>query len=434
MKVKDKQYLFIFMAFMVYMVSYFGKYSYSANINNIMSLYNVGKAETGVAASLFFFAYGAGQIINGLLCKFYNKRIVLSGALIISAIINLVVYIGIDFVYLKYLWFLNGFIQSCLWSSIILAVNENVSYENLDKAVLALGATTPVGTACAYGLSALCVTLGNFKNSFLIAFIILLSVGIIWFLFYNKKTYPAQELANRQAAKTCEAANDCESDAIQGENLEKSNKAAKNHIAISMILTICVIGLFMMCNSLTRDALSTWVPAILKETYNLPNNLSILLTICLPVAGMGGIYASVALKRRKHSDMYILGVFFAINVLSVVLLIFLMKTDLWVLAILTMTVSTSCAHGISNYATSIYPFEISDKVNSGLTSGVLNGCGYIGATICTYSLGAIADAQGWMYVFYLALLVSVVPMIICFVKTVCKCIKINKQKCREEQK
>lgn len=67
------------------------KYSYNANINRIMPFFNVNHAEAGLVSTFFFFSYGAGQIIHGLLSKHYNSRYLVSCALAVSAIINIVV-------------------------------------------------------------------------------------------------------------------------------------------------------------------------------------------------------------------------------------------------------------------------------------------------------------------------------------------------------
>ena len=100
----------IFMAWLLYVSAYLGRYSYNSNILPMSIFYGVSDTEMGLATSFFFFAYGAGQIINGLLCKFYNVKYVLSGALIISSIINAVVFLGVlPFSYIKFFSFLYFF-------------------------------------------------------------------------------------------------------------------------------------------------------------------------------------------------------------------------------------------------------------------------------------------------------------------------------------
>ena len=73
-KASDGAHLLIFLAWLLYTVSYLGKLNYSANITQIVDYYQISKADAGIVPSLFFFAYGIGQVVNGLLCKKYNIK------------------------------------------------------------------------------------------------------------------------------------------------------------------------------------------------------------------------------------------------------------------------------------------------------------------------------------------------------------------------
>lgn len=70
-----------------YSVSYVSRYSYNANIVAIKDYYGVTNSVTGLVGTCFF-AYGIGQVVNGFLCKKYNKKSFLSLPLMISAVIN----------------------------------------------------------------------------------------------------------------------------------------------------------------------------------------------------------------------------------------------------------------------------------------------------------------------------------------------------------
>ena len=72
-KASDGAYLLIFLAWLLYTISYLGKVNYSANITQIVDYYQISKAEAGMVPSFFFFAYGIGQVVNGLFCKKYNS-------------------------------------------------------------------------------------------------------------------------------------------------------------------------------------------------------------------------------------------------------------------------------------------------------------------------------------------------------------------------
>ncbi|MBQ3493075.1 MAG: MFS transporter, partial [Clostridia bacterium] len=141
-----KQNALIFLCWLMYTIAYLGRYSYNSNIKIIGEYFSQGKDATGLVSSMFFFFYGAGQIINGLLCKRYNKRIMLSLSLIVSAIINLVIALGVHFTYFKFLWLLNGVSQSILWSSLILVLSENLDDQHLKKAIVVMSTCVPAGT------------------------------------------------------------------------------------------------------------------------------------------------------------------------------------------------------------------------------------------------------------------------------------------------
>ena len=86
---KDQN-LIIFLCWLVYTASYIGRYSFSANIPVIEAQFGVGHSATGLVSMCFFISYGVGQVVNGVFCKKYPKRVVLSGALALSAVMNFV--------------------------------------------------------------------------------------------------------------------------------------------------------------------------------------------------------------------------------------------------------------------------------------------------------------------------------------------------------
>ena len=71
----NKNALAIFVCWLVYTCSYIGKLGYNANITQIESEFGITHAESGSVGTIFFFAYGAGQIINGIFCKKYNLKL-----------------------------------------------------------------------------------------------------------------------------------------------------------------------------------------------------------------------------------------------------------------------------------------------------------------------------------------------------------------------
>ena len=71
-----KSNLLIFLCWAAYTVAYVARLNYNASMVEILSQLGTTKEAAGTVSSFFFFAYGAGQLINGLLSKRYNTNII----------------------------------------------------------------------------------------------------------------------------------------------------------------------------------------------------------------------------------------------------------------------------------------------------------------------------------------------------------------------
>ena len=111
--------LLIALCWLAYTCSYIGKVNYSANIIQIERAYNVLHGEAGLVSTFFFFAYGAGQIFNGLFSKRYNIKYVVFIGLVTSGLCNLALALKVPFEMLKFVWLVNGVALSVLWPCLI---------------------------------------------------------------------------------------------------------------------------------------------------------------------------------------------------------------------------------------------------------------------------------------------------------------------------
>lgn len=193
--------LLVFLGWLTYMVSYFGKVNYSANITQIIDFFGVTKDQAGLSPSFFFFAYGVGQVVNGLLCKKYNIKWMIFTSLMTSATINLVVAVSTDFEIMKWLWLLNGVAMSVLWPTLIRMLAECLPQAALGKSSVVMGSSVALGTLIIYGLSALFAAISQFKLSFYTAAFSIMAVALVWLWLYNKATNDAQNARALEAVQ-----------------------------------------------------------------------------------------------------------------------------------------------------------------------------------------------------------------------------------------
>lgn len=386
MTAKRKQQILIAVCCMVYGFAYAGRYGYNANIAPIMEFYGITRAEAGLVSTCFFFAYGAMQLVHGILCRFYPKKIVIPAALFLSAALNLTVFFQPPFAAIKYLWLVNGICQSVLWPSLVLTLGETLEPGMMKQAVFVISLATMFGTLISYGGSALFNLFAFFRGSFLLGAVLTVLIGLIWLFSYDRLT------AERYVASAGEIT-----------TAEKSRKALGGWLV--GFLSVCV--LFAAVCNFVKDGLSTWTPVILKEQFGLGDSASMILTLILPVFGLFGSMLALAVNRKIRDYRLMAGVFYVGLSLCLGGLLLSFRGAGVVLTLALLGVISCLAYAVNNVVTSMMPLELRDRVNSGFLAGLMNSATYIGSTASAYGLGRIADGAGWNAVILVMLGASV---------------------------
>ena len=376
----------IFLCWLIYSVSYLGKVNYSANITQIIDFYGVTKAEAGIAPTFFFFAYGIGQVVNGILSKKYNIRWMIFISLFTSAIINLIIALTTNFGVIKWLWLINGFVLSILWPTLVRLLAETLPQKHLGKSSVVMGTTVATGTLVIYGLSSLFVHFGNFKLAFYTAAFVGIAVSLFWLIFYNISVKGAKSEQQKESIENKET-----------EQIEK-HEQTKNERKLFFIC-IYVLCFFAIGVNLIKDGLTTWVPSILKEEYNVTDSISILLTLLLPIVAVFGNLCALNMHKKIPDYVTHCGVVFAAILIFIGIIIGSISFNMIIIMLAGLVIVNFLASSLNSLITSIFPIFMRGKVNSGLYAGVLNGFCYLGSTMSSYGLGIIADNRGWIAVF-----------------------------------
>ncbi len=391
-----KSNLLIFLCWAAYTSAYVARLNYNASMVEILSQLDTTKEDAGIVSSFFFFAYGTGQLVNGLLSKRYNTKYSVTVALVASCVINLSMTFcqGIDA--MKYLWFFNGAFQSILWSSLIKTLSDNLADNKLSKAVVVMSTTVASGTFTAYGLAALFSHLKmSWSSIFYVASVIVGIVAVLWFMGMS-----ATEKGEQRT--------------------EKPEKVIKNKISLTpaFAISVAVILISAITNGFIKDGITTWVPSIMKEEFDVPASLSIIITLILPVLSIFGTSLVNFLHKREKNENALNGIFYFGAVILTVFIILTVNLKS-VPLILALFGGIACLmSAINNVITSIVPLYSRDKIDSGLSAGLLNTFCYVGSTMSTSLLGRIADTKGWNDVFICILIFTTVSFIVCTVSAV----------------
>ena len=364
----------VVLCWFVYTFAYLGRYSYNANINLIMGDFGVSHADAGLVTTFFFFAYAIGQVVNGLLCKKYNKKWIFPIVLFLSSALNLLI-LRLPFGSFKYLWILNGFLQSCLWPSIVHVLGTNLDSAHMERALTIMSVTATIGTIGAYGSSAFFVWMGNYRLTFIFVSVLMSAVGLAWLLlFRNNPIY-----------------------ALPGTKKENTGNKLSG---VGVVLI--ALALFAVIDNLVKDGVNTWMPSLLAENFGMKDESSILSTIILPLLGTFGALLAVKLNRVIKDFVTLALALLAVAAACLACIIFFKNMNAAVMVIVCGIIMC-VMHGVNNVITAIAPLKMRDKVEPGKIAGILNGFCYLGSTVSAYGLGAIADHGGWDATFILLL-------------------------------
>lgn len=400
----------IWLCWLIYACSYMGKVNYSANINQVMDYYAVTKGEAGLVGTFFFFAYGAGQIVNGLLCKKYNVKWTIFFSLLVSGTINFTIPFVSNFALIKFLWLANGVSMSFLWPSLIRLLSENLSKKDMARASVIIGTTVATGTFAIYGLSAIYATF-NFKLAFYTAGVALPAVAIVWLIFLPKFMRGAKADADLQDKM------DESVISLPKAQMQKSEGTERK----LLFLTIFTLMFYAVATNLIKDGLTTWVPNILKEGFKLDDSLSIIFTLALPMVTVFGNMFAVALHKKIPNFVGQCAFQFALAGVLILAVIGSLYIGFLPVTIVGFAFACFFVGACNSIITSIFPLFMKGKVNSGLIAGILNGFCYAGSTISNYGLGAIRDSFGsWYPVLWFLLIVCGLVCIVCGVYALIK--------------
>lgn len=403
---KRYSYVLIFLCWLAYTSSYFGKLSYSANINQIEDFFNISHGQSGLVGTLLFISYGVFQIINGFLVKRYNIRFVVAFGLFTSGVINLLVGISTNFVVVTVLWFFNGIALSFLWTAVIRILAETLTKEYMAKSSVVIGTTVPMGTLVVYGLSALFVELGVFRAIFYFSGIAMPIIAIIWFVFLPKVTSKIPKEAEKET---------------KAEMLKVSKAEIKG-----VYLSVFCFFAIAVCVNLIKDGLNTWAPVIFKNEYGISGSLSIILTLALPCIAVFGNLFAVTLHKKIPDFVTQVAIMFVLSGALVGVVLFALDFKILFLTIICFVLIFLMISSCNSVVTSVFPLFMKARINSGKIAGLTNGFCYLGSALSSYVLGAIAENFGWTIVFYVILGVCAFVALIWMIYLLIKA-KIKKQ-------
>lgn len=142
--------LLFLLCWFAYFTSYIGRLNYSSAMTEMIQGTILTKSQAGFISMVYFFAYGIGQLCNGILGdKFHPGKMIFTG-LAIAAGANLCMGFAGGFQVMAVIWGINGYAQAMIWPPIIRIFAEMVSREQKMKFCVDIVSSQVLGTLASY--------------------------------------------------------------------------------------------------------------------------------------------------------------------------------------------------------------------------------------------------------------------------------------------
>lgn len=387
------------LCWVAYFSTYIGRLNYSAAMAGMAADGFLTTLQLGYIGTAFFVMYGIGQLINGLAGDRVAPFKMLAAGLLVSSIMNLLMALCNGSFTMCLIWGLNGFAQSMIWSPIMRIFSQLLPESQRYKACIHINTTMAAGTFSAYGISALLLKYGSWKQVFLFAFLILLTVCIVWSFYF----YKHRNLIQMEAVSPVQ-------EAIQGGNAAPRTPDS----LLKVFLTAGLVLILVPCivHGMLKDGIANWFPTFLVKNFKLPADVSVVFTMLLPILNLTGTYLANAVnKLLKGNEVKTAKCLFAVSVLLFGAMLLCQK--LLIPSVLLTAGATTLMVGVNTMLISILPLRFGSIGKASSITGILNSATYAGCSISMLLFGILSEKGGWGLLTLTWLILAVTAFVFC---------------------
>lgn len=379
--VRNMSVLFAF----TYMISYMTRINFGAVISEMVTDTGYTRAALAAAITCSSVTYGFGQLISGFCGDRFRPKLLCLCGLITTGIVNILIPLCGSTVMMTILWGINGLAQAFMWPPIVKLMTELMTEEEYKHATVVVSWGSSVGTVIMYLITPVFITFMNWQSIFFVCGFMGIGTAVLW----NRKCI--------DVPVRCTADN---------------GTAGRGGSVFSALLLLVMLAIVFQ--GMLRDGVTTWMPSLIADTYHMSNSVSILTGVALPIFGIICFRAAEGLYRLSPDNpVKCAGMIFGLGTISAVIL-YVTSGRNAVLTVFCAALLTGCMHGVNLLLICMIPPYYKKCGGVSTISGLLNSCTYIGSSVSTYGIAAIADKFGWQTTVFMWIIIAAMGCIICF--------------------
>ena len=363
---------------LVYFASYLTRLNFSTVMVEFVNAENVLKSAASVIVTVNFITYGVGQLISGVLGDRVSPRMLIFFGFCVTVSCNLLMpTVAPSIPAMTVVWAFNGVAQAFMWPPIVKILSSALRDIDYGSCVSKICFGSAGGTLAMYVISPVAIKLSGWKAVFYISAAAGIIMAVVW-MVWSKKLLRGIDI-------------------LQKEQKSDSTATQKRSTPLLRIMmrTLPLILITISLQGMLRDGISTWVPSFISETYGLGEELSILISVILPLFHVVCTLFTFHVYKKFKEDAYAaILVFFSGVTLALVGLHLFGGVNL-IVSVAMLAMVNGFIHCVNSLQTCYLPLYYKDSGKISTFSGILNFATYIGSAISTYLFALIAENSSW---------------------------------------
>lgn len=324
--------------------------------------------ELGMIGAALFYGYAAGKVINGFLADYVSPRLFFSGAIFLSALVNLAMGFS-ELLWLSIaLWAINGYVQGMAAPSAVISITQWFTIHERGRCYGIWNASHSIGEGLTFYVVAAVVAAFGWQFGFITPGIICLGVAA-WVYAFLRNAPESMGLPRV--------------DAWRGERLVDPPRQSiwKTQRAIFGIRAIWVIALASALMYVTRYAINSWGILYLQEIRGYSLLDAGFFMAVNTIAGIAGSIAygflsdNVFRARRPPANLV-----FAVVEIGALLLIFFGPANNATLFI-AFALYGAALSGLMAAIGGLFAVDIAPRGATGAAMGMVGVFSYVGAAM-----------------------------------------------------
>lgn len=384
--------LFIFACFLMIAFMMASKLVYTASMVEILDVFQMTEDVFALGPAIYYVVYAIVQLLLSLFIFKMNMKAYLIISTGLSCAITCLLALSTGITYFCIVLGINGIAQAGIWAGCMYFLTKHLPTSMLPKANTLMTCGFPTGTIVSYGISSLCVALGKWWLSFIVAGVLFGAV-LCFFVITLKALekmprYLADEIDEEVRAKK-EGYSTVKIN--KGEDLVPLNRKSVKILYYALVGVVC----FMVYN--LYASVIEWIPKMLSDVYDMGNSLAILFAIVVPIGVIFGPIIIINLCE-KFANYYMVSFIACLVMVAISALVYFVYGVNFILALVVLVAFALLSRAVCSVYETVIVAKMQKRINAGSFAAFTNATASFGAAASPLIMGN-SVLKGWSFTY-----------------------------------